>query len=252
MNTDLQKLHDVWMSSRAFQNTDAPKISFDDLTNSIVSTGPFYYYIIDFYDMVLSHVSHSIADIHGLNPQTVTFDDILNTIHPDDIEFVANAESFLHRFFQEKIPPERLLSYKMSYSFRSRMKNGEYVLLNHQALLLTLDENGRSGKSLNIHTRIDHLSKFNTRQISLIGLNGEPSFMDMSLDKSIHDLPVFSRREMEIIRLIAQGLNNNEIAENLFIAVLTVKKHRKNILMKSNCKNTAELISKSVIQGLIY
>nr|WP_084407134.1 LuxR C-terminal-related transcriptional regulator [Pedobacter panaciterrae] len=251
MNNDLQRLHDVWLSSRAFHNTDFPKISFDDITNSIVSTGPFYYYVIDFYDMSLSNVSEAIAEIHGLDPKTVTFNDVLNTIHPDDVEFVANAEAFITTFFREKIARDKLLSYKMSYSFRSRMKDGKYVLLNHQALLLTLDENGRSGKSLNIHTRIDHLSKFNTHRISLIGLNGEPSFMDMSLGKSIDDLPAFSIREIEIIRLIAQGMNNNEIAEVLFIAVLTVKKHRMNILMKSNCKNTAELISKSVIQGLI-
>jgi DNA-binding CsgD family transcriptional regulator len=52
-----------------------------------------------------------------------------------------------------------------------------------------------------------------------------------------------SVREIEIIGLLMQGLTNNEIAEKLFICFETVKSHRKNILMKTGAKNTAELIN---------
>lgn len=251
MTTDLKKLHNVWLESRAYQNTDFPKIGFDELTNSIVSTGPFYFYVIDFYDMSLSNVSPAIEDIHGLNPEIVTFDDVLLTIHPDDIDFVANAEVFLGKFFREHIAREKLLSYKMSYSFRSRMKNGEYALLNHQAVLLTLDEDGRSGKSLNIHTRIDHLGNSNTHKISLIGLNGEPSYMNMSLEAPTSPLPCFSKREVQILKLISEGFTGSEISEKLFIAKMTVKKHRQNILEKTDCKNLTQLINECARQGVI-
>lgn len=251
MATDLQRLHKVWLDSRAFQNTDLPSTSFDELTNSIVSTGPFYYYVIDFYDMSLSNVSASIEEVHGLVAETVTFNDVLQTIHPDDIDFVASAEAFLGKFFRERISREKLLSYKMNYSFRSRMKEGEYALLNHQAILLSLDENGRSGKSLNIHTRIDHLSHLNTGKISLIGLNGEPSYMNMSLTGEIRSLPHFSKREIQILKLISEGLSSNEISEKLFIAAMTVKKHRQNILDKTDCRNITQLINECTLQGLI-
>lgn len=251
MTTDLQKLHKVWLDSRAFQNTDLPIIGFHELTNSIVSTGPFYYYVIDFYDMSLSHVSDTVEDLHGFDPKTLTFEDVLNTIHPDDVEFVADAEAFLTKFFYERIVREKLLNYKMNYSFRSRMKNGEYCLINHQAILLSLDENGRSGKSLNIHTRIDHLTNFNTRKISLIGLNGEPSYMNMTLGEIIKPLFCFSKREMEVIKLIAKGYSSLEISEKLFIATKTVKKHRQNILQKTDCKNITQLINECGQQGLI-
>lgn len=251
MGTDLQKLHKVWLDSRAFQSTDFPSISFNELTNSIASSGPFYYYVIDFYDMSLSNVSGAIEDIHGLDPKTVTFNDVLNTIHPDDVDFVANAEAFITTFFRERIAREKLLRYKMNYSFRSRMKDGEYVLLNHQAILLSLDEDGRSGKSLNIHTRIDHLSNLNTRKISLIGLNGEPSYMNMSLDGELRPMPAFSKREKQILKLISEGFSSTEISEKLFIAVMTVKKHRQNILEKTDCKNITQLITESTFHGLI-
>jgi DNA-binding NarL/FixJ family response regulator len=52
-----------------------------------------------------------------------------------------------------------------------------------------------------------------------------------------------SAREIEIIGWLMQGLTNNEIAEKLFICFETVKSHRKNILMKTGAKNTAELIN---------
>jgi|GEM_PF-175078 len=251
MTTDLTKLHTTWLESRAYQKTDLPTVGFDELTNSIISTGPFYYYVIDFYDMSLSHVSTGIEDIHGFDPEVVTFNDVLETIHPDDVGFVADAESFLHKFFNERIAREKLLSYKMNYSFRSRMKDGEYALLNHQAILLSLDVDGRSGKSLNIHTRIDHLGNLNTRKISLIGLNGEPSYMNMTMEDTARPLPYFSKREKQILKLIAEGFSSNQISEKLFIATMTVKKHRQNILEKTDCKNIAQLINECARQGLI-
>ena len=251
MLPEIQNLHDVWLTNRTVQTTSSNQISFNDLTNSIISTGPFSYYIIDFFDMSLSHISPSLYEMHGFHPDTITFNDVLGAIHPDDIEFVVKAEAFLTRFFNENVSREKLLNYKISYSHRCRVKNGEYVLYNHQALMLTMDDSGGYGKSLNIHTRIDHLSNFNTYKISLIGLNGEPSFMNLSLDEDNKENNEFSKREIDIIKLIGSGLNTTEIAEKLFISPLTVKKHRNNILSKSGSKNTAELIKNCIIQGLI-
>jgi DNA-binding NarL/FixJ family response regulator len=49
-------------------------------------------------------------------------------------------------------------------------------------------------------------------------------------------------RELEIIRMIADGQTNHEIAEALFLSVVTVNTHRKNILAKLHLKNTAALV----------
>jgi DNA-binding NarL/FixJ family response regulator len=52
-----------------------------------------------------------------------------------------------------------------------------------------------------------------------------------------------SEREMEVVKLIAQGLNSEDIAKKLFLSEHTVKTHRKNILEKLNLNNTIELIN---------
>jgi DNA-binding CsgD family transcriptional regulator len=251
MNTEIQTLHNVWSANRSAKVTDNHQISFNELTNSIVSTGPFSFYIIDFYDMSISHISDSLYEMHGFDPHNISFNDILGAIHPDDMGFVIEAEDFLTRFFLEKVGRDKLMRYKISYSHRARLKNGDYVLFNHQALMLTLDENGGYGKSLNIHTRIDHLSNIPTYKISLIGLHGEPSYMNMSINGNANVRVSLSKREIDIIKNIAEGLNSAAIADKLFIAESTVKKHRKNILAKAECNNTAQLVKTCILQGLI-
>lgn len=62
---------------------------------------------------------------------------------------------------------------------------------------------------------------------------------------------VLTRREKEVLVLIANGLTNNEIGQQLFISVTTVDTHRKNLLAKFNVKNTALLIKAAIMNKLI-
>jgi LuxR family maltose regulon positive regulatory protein len=49
-----------------------------------------------------------------------------------------------------------------------------------------------------------------------------------------------TERELDVLRLIAQGLTNQEIADVLFISVNTVKTHAKHIYDKLNVRNRAQ------------
>lgn len=60
-----------------------------------------------------------------------------------------------------------------------------------------------------------------------------------------------SRRESEVLQLLAEGLTTNEIAEKLFTSKRTIETHRQNILEKTQTKNTAALIRLAVTQGLL-
>jgi len=66
-----------------------------------------------------------------------------------------------------------------------------------------------------------------------------------------NDLPILTRREVEVLKLIADGLTNQEIADKLFISSWTVDSHRKNLLLKFNAKNTAILVKTAVTKGII-
>lgn len=66
-----------------------------------------------------------------------------------------------------------------------------------------------------------------------------------------HESPVLTRRENEILRLIAEGLANPEIAAKLFLSQSTVETHRKSLMRKLNIKNTALLVRYAIDQKIV-
>ena len=63
--------------------------------------------------------------------------------------------------------------------------------------------------------------------------------------------PVLTRREKEVLKLIAEGNTNKEIAEKLFVSLNTIDSHRKNLMTKFEVMNVASLIAKAGKAGLI-
>ncbi len=62
---------------------------------------------------------------------------------------------------------------------------------------------------------------------------------------------IISRRELEVLKLIAYEHTSQEIAQLLFISTHTVDTHRKAMMLKLNVKNTAGLIRKSFEEGFL-
>lgn len=60
-----------------------------------------------------------------------------------------------------------------------------------------------------------------------------------------------TRRELEVLRLIAEEYSNPEIADKLFISIRTVDTHRRNLLEKLGVKNTAGLVKYAIKHGLV-
>jgi two-component system response regulator NreC len=62
---------------------------------------------------------------------------------------------------------------------------------------------------------------------------------------------VLTDREREVLVLIAQGLSNQEIADQLVISIKTVNRHRENIMAKLNLHSRVELVRYAIEKGLI-
>ncbi len=75
------------------------------------------------------------------------------------------------------------------------------------------------------------------------------------LHRARNDLPVrehpLSPREQEVLKLVAEGYTNKQIAETLVIAEKTVERHRANILEKLGMRDRVELTRYAIRQGLI-
>ena len=261
MKPQIQLMHRVWddLLTGERNSTELPGLKFDEIISSIFTSGPFYFYVIDFFDMSISQMSAGFVQAHGITSEKInTINDILQLIHPDDMQHVAAAEKKAFDIIYNSIGVDKITRYKISYNFRFKTADGSYQLYNHQSLILTVDESGNFIKSLNIHTNINHITEQNNHTFSLIGLAGEPSFLNLPLAETactaqdgLMDEKLFSNREVDILRCAANGLDSQSIANQLFISVETVKSHRKNMLKKSGCKNIAELVARSIGEGWI-
>ena len=60
-----------------------------------------------------------------------------------------------------------------------------------------------------------------------------------------------SAREMEVLKLFAEGSSNREIADKLFISVRTVETHKNNIMKKINLKTTVDLVKFAIKNNII-
>lgn len=60
-----------------------------------------------------------------------------------------------------------------------------------------------------------------------------------------------TRRENEILKLFAEGLSNQEIADRLFISIRTVESHKNNIMQKLELKSTVELVKYAIRNNII-
>ncbi|OFX90095.1 MAG: hypothetical protein A2W99_17375 [Bacteroidetes bacterium GWF2_33_16] len=60
-----------------------------------------------------------------------------------------------------------------------------------------------------------------------------------------------TKRELEVIQLVAEGLSNQEIADKLFISKRTVDGHKNNLIVKTGSKNMVDLLVYAIKNGLI-
>jgi DNA-binding NarL/FixJ family response regulator len=135
---------------------------------------------------------------------------------------------------------------------KSRYKDIHIVGLssyNQQSFIQKMLDNGASGYVLKNATREELVDAIGTVINGRIFLSNEAELTVQKNENS--KSPIITKREKEVLLLIADGLTNNEIAVKLFISITTVESHRKNLLAKFKVKNTASLIRMATQYQLI-
>lgn len=199
----------------------------------------------------IEQLTSSMKNTLGYNPADFSIKLLLNNIHPDDLPTFVDFENEIVRF-KSKLPVEKLTKYKSQYTYRLKKRNGEYIHILQQSLTIQYDEDGAVLRNLIMHTDISEFKSNSEMKLSFIGLEGEPSFIDVNVPKLLTlESSILTTREKEILQLLAQNKSTIAIAEHLNISPETVKTHRKNIHVKSGTSNTLELVLKAMKNGWI-
>ena len=213
--------------------------------------GDYYYYIFNFKTLNFDLVSKEIEQVLGYKPEDVSIDFIMDKMHPDDRPWFLSFENKTASFLSN-LPANKLMKYKTRYDLRFKDKSGNYLRILHQVAVIQTDETGGIIRTFGVHTDISHLKAEGKPVMSYIGMDGEPSYLNIDVENSyIESNEILTKREKEVLFLLIDGKLSKEIGDILGVSKQTIDKHRSNMLKKNNLSNTAELIGKAISDGWI-
>lgn len=217
----------------------------ETLTGALLYKGQCMY-VLNYVDQTVSF-QMGVKEMLGYDAEEFTFDFVLNNYHHDDIQIAQRVLAAALLFNTENKINRKDTLLKLCY--RLKKKNGEFIKVLRTST--TFETNNDDNMISNVSTITD-ISFLN------IGDRVEWDFESIGLDKEKFRTYItksfssyFSERQLEIIRLIAQGHSSISIGQKLFISKHTVDTHRRILLQKSNSKNTVELLNFCTHNGII-
>lgn len=170
-------------------------------------------------------------------------------IHPDDFILLSEAGShFLEISFA--IPVEKRKDYKMLTEYRMKKADGTLIRVTEQHLCLENDKHGNVWLSLSMLDVSPDQNLEAPAQSRLFNFKTGELFLFPPPGENLQD-DLLTKREKEILELLASGLISKQIADKLFISVNTVNTHRQRIIEKLDVTNTAEAVKYGVSVGLL-
>ncbi len=184
---------------------------------------------------------------------------------PDGFEFALSTFNPAHaQIFSNQIVPKILECYneytsemvkklRFSFTFQCKKNTGEYIWCLQQISVLETNDQGFPNFTLVFMSDVTNIKKDLQLDFMISEKKADGSLLPILATTFIdhQKITFLSRRELEILSLIGKGLSTPQIAEQLFISTDTVYNHRKNMLEKTNTKNTAELLKMAMTKGVL-
>jgi hypothetical protein len=184
----------------------------------------------------------------GVRPEEFHPGHFQDAMHPDDFERFGLARALVFRIEHDIFIPKKG-SKVLSTNFMVKNPAGGYTNLLIQCYIFYSPIPYPAVFDLQVYTNID---SFIMKKHSFHHYLGNDLSLFRFPDESLLKIGShYSRREFEIIKLIEAGYSSKQIAEKLFLSVLTVNTHRSNILVKSGKATISDLIYELKGQGLL-
>jgi len=192
------------------------------------------------------YVSPQVTPVAGYSPEEYSYRHQVEIIHPEDqpiiIEAVKKGYATLYNVFHE--PLELVLS----FAYRLKHKDGHYLRVLRQTSPIAYNREGVLAYYMSIITDISGVS--NDTQVFLQCTGSRKPIPDFNTEKFYRNV-LLTKREMDILVLLREGLNSHDIAGKLFLSRHTVDTHRRNILKKLEVATSFQAVLKAQETGII-
>ena len=199
----------------------------------------------DYRDMSLPFFTENIEELSGYSAEFLRENGlvgVISALHPEDAkEHVAFNNIFLEVFQNASIREKKTfeLSYTLLWIHKESKKE---IWFFTKAKPYLIDEKGNFIYDLHIGLQITNNEHLKEYDWSYSYTKDDGSKITHQKEKPpIQDLSL-SKKEKEVALLLLEGMDSQEIAENLFISINTVFTHRKRILKKLGAKNSNDLM----------
>ncbi len=200
---------------------------------------------IDIQSMHLEYLSTSLQDVLGYPLESILPEHIFNYIHDDDRTVIGEAMFKYYQSINDLILEGSVFDFAFKADYRMRKQNGEYARILGEVCCYKIIP-AETGGVFTFHNFID-ISAFKNSNTVQFHVSGPEHHTLVFPDEELLDYKqthfLFSFREKEILKLLAQGYNSSRIAEQLFLSPHTVDTHRRKMLAKAGLENTTELIT---------
>jgi len=182
------------------------------------------------------------------------FDSFRNLTEKTDMQIIKEKILPYNFSFLQKIPKEDHGKYIFSYNYRILTASKRILTLFQQNTFIISPKTGLPHYSIGLLSDIGHF-KNDTSILHEIGkmINNENVDEKEILYSTTYypSSDLLTSREIEILKLMAEGLNSKVIAKKLFLSESTVINHRKNMLTKSSNRNVAQMIAYGIRNKII-
>jgi PAS domain S-box-containing protein len=218
--------------------------------NALMASSPVATFIINHSSSMYEHYSENVLSLFGYSAQEFMRGGVpfgMSLIDEDHLEIVG---AFLIPSVFKQIKKHAAIGdlhdIKLSFDFKMKRKDGKSIWVREIMTILESDKSG--GPLLSLFHISDISASKKDESINLYVEKLDAQGQNSIIHHDSHEvkktfLTLLTEREEQILQLICLGYSSKEIAEKLFISIHTVHTHRKNMLEKTECKNSSELIN---------
>ena len=224
--------------------------------DQIIPHNSTFYCITNTTKRSFEYVSKNFSFCTGLNIEQMKREGMTfwwGRMEPSEMKIWLESLNDLMAFTLEHVDIADRKRVSYTWNYKIKIENGEYKNLVQHTTPMYLDEEGKPIIGMAHYTILPDMANMPIQATAKI-LNEKfeyETIYQKTYGQKLLLSENITNRERDVLRLISYGNKTNEIAEKLFISEHTVTAHRKNILKKSNCNNTTELVAMCIRQGLI-